>query len=249
MNMNVSRMLWIGTALLTAVQSALGFYNPQTGRWLNRDPIREPGAISSSASAASVETAEEDSTDLEAVDGDYLFVRNDSPSHTDYLGLAPEVAQNSNCCESHKNPETDCKKICARAQAAVDEIVPKGWDGLATVVCYGDTMCPCVLSWDKLDPSGRLKIGLASCPGLNAIAEAHEKDGHMDGSECKKCGLYAATSKEGRSLTAEDCKQRKADIPKLKDYIKNAATEPGGADCKRAAEILKAKHEKFIKEW
>lgn len=43
-----SRKLAVGLAILatlTVVDSALAYYNPSTGRFLNRDPIGEPGAV------------------------------------------------------------------------------------------------------------------------------------------------------------------------------------------------------------
>jgi hypothetical protein len=226
-------------------REAQAFYNPSTGRWLSRDPVRELGGTTM-ALAASIEAGEGAMRDSQGVDGDYLFVRNDPHGRTDCLGLA-EVAQNSNCCQSHKDPETDCGKICRWARKASDKAIPK--EGFASVVCYGATKCPCVLSWDYLTTPPRRIISVGSCPGLDAIAEAHERDGHMAGTECSKCGLYLATGKEGSSRTAEDCKQRKLDIPKLSAYIKTAALEPGGANCKRAAEILRAKHEDYIKKY
>jgi hypothetical protein len=33
----------VATCALVLAQSALGFYNPSTGRWLSRDPIEESG--------------------------------------------------------------------------------------------------------------------------------------------------------------------------------------------------------------
>lgn len=50
--------------MLSAVQTGLAFYNPETGRWLSRDPIEERGGLN--------------------VNG---FVQNDPVQNTDKLGL------------------------------------------------------------------------------------------------------------------------------------------------------------------
>ena len=57
----------LAAALLavTLVQNAQAFYNPSTGRWLNRDPIEENGGINL-----------------------YCFVQNNSIDEIDPIGLA-----------------------------------------------------------------------------------------------------------------------------------------------------------------
>src|SRR5262245_31223771 len=56
---------WVAVVILSALQSAWGFYNPQTGRWPNRDPIGER---------------------IDYVV--YSFVRNDPIRKIDLVGLA-----------------------------------------------------------------------------------------------------------------------------------------------------------------
>jgi hypothetical protein len=41
--MKASRMCWVALVLAMTIQSAWAFYNPQTRRWLNRDPLGEVG--------------------------------------------------------------------------------------------------------------------------------------------------------------------------------------------------------------
>lgn len=60
------------TCALVVAQSALAFYNPSTGRWLNRDPIREKGGVNIYASLA-----------------------NECLSHVDFLGLNPSIVYNA----------------------------------------------------------------------------------------------------------------------------------------------------------
>ena len=76
----MKRRRLVGTlALLAAVigQSSLGFYNPATGRWLNRDPVGEPGFLA----VFQANQIRESTAPL------YLFVENEPIGMWDYLGL------------------------------------------------------------------------------------------------------------------------------------------------------------------
>jgi len=59
--------------------SVHAFYNPQPGRWLNRDPIEEPGFRLSTATNRKANTKHEVQV--------YVFVANNPLSYWDYLGL------------------------------------------------------------------------------------------------------------------------------------------------------------------
>src|SRR5213080_1800673 len=81
-----------------ATTNAFAFYNPQTGRWLSRDPVTEPGftLLVSSRSGEFKQDAEEQ--ELESGDSDdygttvqtddllYLFVQNNPENLLDDLG-------------------------------------------------------------------------------------------------------------------------------------------------------------------
>ncbi len=60
--------LMVILALLSVVSPVQAFYNPSTGKWLNRDPIGERGGINSMA-----------------------FVKNDLINIVDFLGLDTAV--------------------------------------------------------------------------------------------------------------------------------------------------------------
>jgi hypothetical protein len=64
--------LLIFSIALLAIQSAFAFYNPQVGRWANRDPIAENGGINL-----------------------YRFVRNSPPRYVDRFGLTIRFAPGS----------------------------------------------------------------------------------------------------------------------------------------------------------
>ena len=87
--MKASRMCWVALVLAMTIQSAWAFYNPQTGRWLNRDPIGESGGFHL-----------------------YSFVNNDPATHADANGLeiakiGPEVTCDGPALEG-------CKRTCIR---------------------------------------------------------------------------------------------------------------------------------------
>jgi RHS repeat-associated protein len=63
---------------LWAAPDGLAFYNPETGRWLSRDPMGEPGFELVRGKTPSV---------LAGGPNRYLFVQNNSISQWDYLGL------------------------------------------------------------------------------------------------------------------------------------------------------------------
>lgn len=70
-NRSLIHWLWLGLMIgLLNAAPAHAFYNPQQGRWLNRDPIGERGGFNLNA-----------------------FVENDSISKIDPLGLADELVE------------------------------------------------------------------------------------------------------------------------------------------------------------
>jgi len=78
MNANIVRRAVGAVIWLTVLQTASGFYNPNTGRWLNRDPVEERGfKLSFTATTGKVEAS-----------NDYLFVRNEPLLSCDAYGLS-----------------------------------------------------------------------------------------------------------------------------------------------------------------
>jgi hypothetical protein len=70
--MKANRICWVVVVLAVTIQSAWAFYNPQTGRWLNRDPIEEQGGHNV-----------------------YVFARNDTQDQIDAMGMTPHVVVHS----------------------------------------------------------------------------------------------------------------------------------------------------------
>jgi RHS repeat-associated protein len=79
------------------------FYDPQTQRWLNRDPLGEPGFEVLRRGSANV---------LGDGPNRYAFVGNDPITHIDPLGLWYDTVSNYmlNCA---RLPKDRCKCICA----------------------------------------------------------------------------------------------------------------------------------------
>ena len=69
------RQLLLGAAVwLAAVQSGLCFYNPSTGRWLNRDPIEDRGGANLFATLDNSLTAGVDATGKSSCKPDYQWI-------------------------------------------------------------------------------------------------------------------------------------------------------------------------------
>ena len=64
MNINRGKLIVMGLLFAMLVQNAQAFYNPATGRWLNRDPVEEKGGRNLCG-----------------------FVHNNPANRSDYLGL------------------------------------------------------------------------------------------------------------------------------------------------------------------
>jgi RHS repeat-associated protein len=76
------KSMFIVVLFVSVVAEAFAFYNPQTGRWLSRDPVDEPGAHTSYR-------VEDQEGPYEFEDlNPYGFVINDPISLTDSFGLA-----------------------------------------------------------------------------------------------------------------------------------------------------------------
>jgi RHS repeat-associated protein len=76
------------------------YYNPNTGRWLSRDPMEEPGfgLLQGGLPPMAQTDSDEDSTDVpgavEGGDNFYMFVANDPVQLFDFLGLRWKVTRN-----------------------------------------------------------------------------------------------------------------------------------------------------------
>jgi hypothetical protein len=88
--------------LLGTTLAAQAYYNPQTGRWLSRDPIGESG-FAWSASGAQTQTGRRTdnqasgiATERHVGDPPYVFVGNNAISSHDFLGLRWKVDRNGN---------------------------------------------------------------------------------------------------------------------------------------------------------
>ena len=73
----ITRSLLLVTGLLVS-QSALAFYESNFGRWINRDPIGEPGFE---------KLRRADEINMSGRDNPYLFVENNPVAYIDAYGL------------------------------------------------------------------------------------------------------------------------------------------------------------------
>ena len=78
----------VASVLLFVSHEALAFYNPETGRWLNRDPINEQGFK---------RLARLDDKKPAAESTPYAFVHNSGINHYDYLGLSGTGSGGAEC--------------------------------------------------------------------------------------------------------------------------------------------------------
>ena len=81
MNRRSNKLVAMGygiALLLVGANDVSAFYNPTTGKWLNRDPIEEEGAKLFRGNRTSA---------LVGGPNSYLFVESNPISHWDYLGL------------------------------------------------------------------------------------------------------------------------------------------------------------------
>ena len=99
--MNAKRLLNIvvGAVLMfSGTNCALAFYNPQTGRWLNRDPIEETFRVGLNGLANNSVTA------ADAEENTYAFVANSTQNYFDPLGLFQAALEGTETSpEEHNN--------------------------------------------------------------------------------------------------------------------------------------------------
>jgi hypothetical protein len=140
-----SRKLALVLAVLAAfmvVDSALAYYNPSTGRFLNRDPIGEPGSILIRQVAARGFIARDPIDDQSNM---YRYVRNAPTVRIDPFGLTSDYVW------------TKCKKDCATTHG----LNPDDWKGQQEAYDKGGGFRSCVDGCVKKypDPEGQCDDG------------------------------------------------------------------------------------------
>ena len=138
--------------------NAMAFYNPQTGHWLNRDPLGEPGFEVLKRQSASP---------LAGGPNRYIFVRNDPIMKWDYLGL-----DNPGCdlpddvrAKLKASGTLDCYlRCCATHDACFSKhgCTSKSWAGGAAQV-VGAQSCPLICVVASLSPCVRCDDAVVSC--------------------------------------------------------------------------------------
>ncbi len=84
---------------LLLFETASAFYSPSTGRFLNRDPINEPGAVLLRTGAQPKTTfIPRDPMPSNDDLNEYCFVRNSPLNHIDALGLRCEISLERGSC-------------------------------------------------------------------------------------------------------------------------------------------------------
>lgn len=117
--LQIKMLLLFPAAAFLVTHSSLAFYNPSTGRWLNRDSIGERGGANLSNFTANPPVSHRDA------DGRLMtFAENNAVSRIDILGLA----------------SVNCEEGCKLAQEL--GLVRSG--DVAGVICYKGIPCPCV---------------------------------------------------------------------------------------------------------
>jgi hypothetical protein len=110
-------------------QDAVAFYNPSTGRWLNRDPINETGF--------KLLTGKGGAFDLDEASAVYCFVHNDPISKLDIEGLKSRLRdpwhppmEGKPCCACARRP-------CSIKARAVDNGTENGVFRMKAVDAWG----------------------------------------------------------------------------------------------------------------
>ena len=106
----------------------LRYYNPEMGRWINRDPLAKLDYVDAHLLTG---------TDRLAQDPAYVFVRNDAIASFDARGLATQKYRYSSRCDCKQ--EDIMKGGCAAAKKAFDIGTPVGREGCGRLCCNGTT--------------------------------------------------------------------------------------------------------------
>jgi RHS repeat-associated protein len=159
--------------------SALAVYNPQTGRWLSRDPIGEGGArVLLRGSQGSASLAE--------LGNLYAFVVNTPLNGVDKLGLKAELPT----------------ALPDRCQTPCEDAKRKGLDtgDNGGVICCAGTMYVC--NWK---PS----TGNSTADAIAADCITEHENTHLDDVRCPKVWCYAWPTrpdwKKGKDPKTEEC--------------------------------------------
>jgi RHS repeat-associated protein len=175
------------------------FYDPVTGRWVNRDPVEEVGFREVTLRRIPTSTAYRRlNANLVAIAGNELL------SRFDYLGLDGR----DSCCPE-LNLWTTCQEICRLAwfdREANHALYTRG----GTVICYHGKACGCLGTMPRVGYYPR------QCPEIDELIQLHE-DNHAEKVKCRPCGLHVASPEElpGVDLEQEECEQRKLTIQGL----------------------------------
>ena len=193
----VLRIGWISLALLGSILTTQAFYNPQTGRWLNRDPIEERGFRAARAAersgyrdnlnrpqgggiASDVGVAATNGKRTQAVIP-FGFCRNEPADRTDALGLQDRTdAVRAGYCQD------PCAEY-ATAQLEDNE----GWMLDGAPICCGGKLYHCSWGHERLK-NWRAQELVKEC------TEEHERthDNHVQA--CAPCN-WSATKADFRS--------------------------------------------------
>ncbi len=100
---NKITIICFSVIILSMVQSACGFYNPSTGRWLSRDPLGDEAFLQRYiAQNPNVD----EKLRQESLRPLYLFCRNNTVSYFDSTGLDADVTWNPSLSSCRKGEST-----------------------------------------------------------------------------------------------------------------------------------------------
>jgi RHS repeat-associated protein len=191
---------------LWAAADARAFYNPETGRWLNRDPLGERGFRTATGTSLRTDKREP---------GLYAFVADNPINRVDSLGLRAEPPS---------GPADHCQDPCGDAKKRG---LDKNIDGVADsggVICCSGKKYACVWSTDNAT-NQKAKDTIAKC------ISAHEND-HFDDIDCPKCWKRGFPTrppfKKGKDRDAEECNAFTAELKCLQASISDCG---GDTDC------------------
>jgi hypothetical protein len=215
-----SWILWLATS-----PNGWSFYNPNTGRWLSRDPIKEPGARAIQKPSALNRSPHFNPLASQRSDlpprrhetiAPYTFVDNDPSIYIDMDGrqAAPpmkEFEHRTSCCPEYAL-WTPCSQICKMAY--LDFRLAQNLPGGGTVICFHGKKCGCLF------PDDQTHYYPGECPLIDAIFQDHEDHHALQDATCTGCGLrFADEFRDTATQRQVECPRRRESLLRLEIVV------------------------------
>lgn len=218
------------------------FYNPDTGRWLNRDPLGDIVVFRKMMHAYPYRVA---ALVQESRSQCYVSIRNDVLNGHDFLGLttcAGICKKAVDFYNQHKNSPQKLKEMFITI------------NGGGAVICENGQACGCPLpAIYQYNGSGQgpeaIEYQPGECPSLDAIVADHENE-HIELGHSAKCPDKCNVRQLGFSnpdpkfQTKAECDLRKQSRDKLLQLVAGGTLT--NTKCRKLAVAMYDSHKKYI---